>query len=277
MSNLYLEGNTINVPKWIEKLVAIVLIVSFVLFIVWYFGIPFDNHRIMKNADRYIEENYPELQDKVVYKDYNVHFSPALHNPDMAWWDGVWSVYYSSEDDEFLHFSLNFNRKGELIYDGYKESYMKGHTIYNYYSGTYSGYFSKIFTDIYEKDYLLLGFNPATALKHTRGNAFFEPEAYIDNSDEIPVLDITKEYTMEELANEYGTLQFWYGSDEPTKENLIQRCIEAREIISKYNIPCNKVRIGIDFSCFMAAIPAEEFMDSSAEELVGNNICNAYE
>ena len=85
-----------------------------------------------------------------------------------------------------------------------------------------------------------------------------------------PVLDLNKEYTMEELAAEYGIRLFNY-KDEQTSENLYTRCLEVREIIEKYDIPFSKICITLDRDNGLYNISREQLFSDDLMAFIEDN------
>lgn len=244
-------SNTENTRKnkalspWAVRVIFIIMAIGIVRIYVYLKGNPLTGMGLNKKADRYLHENYPEIAGQV-YRSRDAYFvkvfdfRPQSMKEDSEA-DGRWYIYYSSENDPFMHFNLCYSRNGELIYDGCKENYLKGGTIYEYYSDEYRSFIVDIHNEIYNNGMPKSGISVSSVVGGTSAEAYFADVHNAAHYSEYlgPVLDVKKEYTMEELASEYGHIDFNYdvSAEERTIENLYARRIEMRNIIDEYNIP----------------------------------------
>lgn len=199
---------------------------------------------------------------------------------DTSFLDGIWFVYYSDPNDEFLRFYLCYNRKGDLIFDSYEEYYLKGATIYEYYSNMYREYFVNIHDEIYDSSKCVTWTSATSIFSYTHGEAYFKDYSPIGNEPyNGPILDINKEYTMEDLANEYGCLQFIYKVDDEDKtaKDIYEKRLEIRNIIDEYNIPFKEINIAHDFSSCIFGLTREDLYSDSLEQIINDNYENLIE
>ena len=260
---------------------AVLICVSFL----YIKGNPFTKNKIDKIADSYVQQTYPEIWKKC-NRETDAYFinDILLFDPETEKYsldDGKWYVYYSSEEDSFLRFNLCFSRKGELVYDGCKEYYLLGGTIYEKLSDEYRSYVLGIHQDIYNNGMPKSGISLASLLNGTNAEAHFVNVHHRGHDSEYtgPELDITKKYPMEELAAEYGHIDFNYEveAEDRTMETLCELRTEMRDIIDNYNIPVKTVTVS--FRLFDGAynMPAEALYNDNLMETLEDYYINIYE
>lgn len=200
-------------------------------------GNPITKFKLDKESNKYIINNYPEISENVFQSSEGAYYLSPLSTKE----EGKWLVYYYGKESEILNFALVYNTQGKMIFDGYKEQYLKGATIITHFSDIYKDYFIDIHNEVYNNGM------PSVVGSKTNGHAYLE-HSVRNSYDEYtgPVLDMSRSYTMEELANEFGVIQFQYErlkDEEVTIEKFICLRNEAKEIVLKYNIPFKTVNI----------------------------------
>lgn len=243
--------------KILPVLIAISLIVAGYLY-VDFNGNPFDASKLNKQSDAYMQENYPEIWENV-HRSTNAYFVKA---PITQWdknyenyieYDGTWQVYYTDDNDPSVYMYLVYDRDCNLIYDSCSEKYLKGAMIFEKLVHEYNIFLSNIYTEEYNNG---VPQNTISMSNIIDGNFISGTFEYYNSSHiapyEGPVLDINRHYAMEELAKEYGMVYFRYndgisqmGGAEYSEavDNIYKHCLEARDIVKKYNIPFNKISI----------------------------------
>ncbi|MBQ8604835.1 MAG: hypothetical protein IJ410_08360 [Oscillospiraceae bacterium] len=286
-------GNTVNkteqkvLSPWIIKAVFAVMAIAIVGCYVYFKGNPLTGMSLNKKADRYLQENYPEIAGQFI-RTTDAYFVKDK----ISVWDsekqeysvvnGTWNIYYSKNSlpDAYIYFV--YDRSGNLVYDSCNERYLKGGMIYSRLSDEYNYYIENIFSEAYNNGLGQYAFNPDNLFENSYSSGWFENEMTTKQALGMwpasghteqytgPVLDINKEYTMEELAAEYGVLLFNY-KDEQTLENLYTRCMEVREIVKEYNIPFNKICITLNRDNGLYNISREELFSDNLMEFIENN------
>lgn len=265
-----------NKSKMILVITGIITVIILCALYICRNGNPFTANKIKKLTDIYMQQTYPQITD-----DFGKADGPYYLDGNYSVWDketeqyqlidGCWVVYYSNGAKQlynYVHFVYDKNLN--MIYDSCGDRYLTGGNIYHRLSEEYNVHIMQIFDKEYNSEnspYSLLN-NDVYSKNYARG--LFENSVNdsafpaVENSALTqyyrgPVLDINKEYPMEELAKEYGQLQFnfddgityWPGdgtspdnSDfQAAVDNLYKRCVEVREIIKKHNIPFKKITI----------------------------------
>ncbi len=287
MSNTENTRKDKTLSPWAVRIIFIIIAIGIVRIYVYLKGNPLTGMGLNKKADRYLNENYPEIagqftritdayfvKDKIsVWDSENQKYSVV---------NGTWNIYYAQELDITRHFYFVYDRSGNLVYDSCSERYLKGGMIYNRLSNKYDSYIDKIFNEVYNNGMSQYYYNPDDMFENSFASGLFEndqttkqalgmwPASGHTEQYTGPVLDLNKEYTMEELAAEYGVLLFNY-KDEQTRENLYNRCLEVREIIEKHDIPFNKVCVTLDRDNGLYNISREELFSDNLMEFIENN------
>ena len=237
-------------------------------------GNPLDASKIDKLADSYMQENYPDIWQNV-YKSANAYFVKS----DISYWDeesqqniiidGSWQVYYTDNNDEWSYMYLVYDRDCNLIYDGVADRYLKGAMIVEKLEQEYDTLIKNVFDEIYNNGMPTHTTSETSLLEQSGAQSWFKSEESIRNewgqgygTSHIspytgPVLDINKEYTMEELASEYGVVHFRFNDgvyyhpgdgtspdDEDYKlviNNLYIHCAEIRTRVLYDDIPFKEI------------------------------------
>lgn len=250
-------------------------------------GNPLTGMKLNKEADRYIQENYPQLSGQFIRTTdaYFIKDKISVWNSDKQEYsvaDGTWNIYYSksSTPDAYIYFV--YDRDGNLIYDSCKEKYLKGGMIYKKLSEEYNYYVEKIFNEVYNNSLPKVSFSYAAILEGSFASGWFENNQTIKQAAGMwpasghteqytgPILDINQVYTMEEMADEYGIVLFNY-NDEQNAENLYTRCLEVRDIITEYNIPLNKICITLDRDNGLYNIGREQLFSEDLMQYIKDN------
>lgn len=277
MGNLYLDGNQKKIfLKWEENAVAIIFTGLFIFGFLMNARNPFKIDDMNEKALLYIQQNYPQVREKVeIHGD--PYFTSALStDEDMPWWDGRWHIHLRCPSDDLLHFYIILDRKGDVVFDGYKDFYLPSGTVYEKFSWEYEIYFSRIFEKYYSDEdkgkFIITGFNNAQGVAGFGDGHYSQYDRF-----DIDGIDASNTYTMEQLAAQHGWLQFTFNDDEPTAENMVKRLEEARIIISKNSIPCKSVRIWLGKTATMQTDNIDEFMNSDPQQYVKENMVNIKE
>ena len=276
MSNLYLDGNIIKgLPRWLEKTIAVTVIALIPFLVVLFNGNPFDRSKIHKIAENYVAENYPEIAQEMprdTQSYYNSYFNSYFGTDTGQWWDGQWYVRFESPEKHWHYFTLLLNRKGDVIFDGYKEVYSKGATIMRYNSTLYSEYFHDIFKSMYKTKSASISMY--SLLSQTQAEAYLY-DSSINAWDKYdgPVLDPTVEYDFKELAKEYGHLSIFFHNDTKaaiTKADMTTRRNEIKLLIEENYVPFSTISIVINYKAAILDISRDEFLNSDTEYVVEN-------
>ena len=244
-------------------------------------GNPLIAKKLEKQTDVYIQQTYPQIRDKFYKKEGPFYLKVEKGENYCIWdeerkqyqfFDSCWVAYYFEKNTQNLYNYIYFvyDKDQNLIYDSCGDRYIKGGNIYQRLSEEYNVHIMKIFDKEYNNEdsiYSLSG-DKEYSKNYARGlfeNSFDDPVyPAIENSALTqyyngPVLDINKEYTMVELASEYGKIYFNFddginympGNGTPPDssqyqkvvDNLYKRCLEVRAIIEKYDIHFKKITI----------------------------------
>lgn len=245
--------------KLLPVAVAVSLLLAGILYIDMN-GNPFDAIKINKMADAYMQEQYPDIWQNV-YKSQKAYFVKS----DISYFDsetqqyvpvdGTWQVYYTVNDNHFDYMYLAYDRDCNLIYDSCGDRYLKGATIYEKLEQEYRNYIANVFNEVYNYGIPNRTISIQNILESDYATGTFENSTTtISHISEYtgPVLDVNKNYTMEELAKEYGTVLFRYKNGVTQMEgaeysdavdSIYNRCLEVRDIVEKYDIPFWKISI----------------------------------
>lgn len=276
-------------------IIAISLIAAGYMYIDMY-GNPLDASKINQQSDTYMQENYPELWSEM-YRSQDAYFIKAA----ISYWDnnaqqyvavdGTWQVYYTDNDDAFSYVYLVYDRDCNMIYDSCSDRYLKGATIYNKLEQEYENYIKDIFNEEYHNGVPGYSISAETITNESQAVAVF----MYNNTHNVshidpyigPVLDINKEYTMEELASEYGEIYFRFMDDiyympgdgtspdtskyNDVVDNLYKRCLETRDIVEKYNIPFKNISITHGISEGIFNIDHQQLFSDDLYQFIYNN------
>ena len=155
----------------------------------------------------------------------------------------------------FDYMYLAYDRDCNLIYDSCGDRYLKGATIYEKLEQEYRNYIANVFNEVYNYGIPNRTISIQNILESDYATGTFENSTTtISHISEYtgPVLDVNKNYTMEELAKEYGTVLFRYKNGVTQMEgaeysdavdSIYNRCLEVRDIVEKYDIPFWKISI----------------------------------
>jgi len=262
--------NTIS--PMVYKLTMMALVVFIVVVYVFFKGNPLDAMKLNKQTDRYLKEKYPEIREQV-YRSTDAYFIKNAGHDNNLLKDGAWYVYYSNDEDSFMHFNFVYSPDCEMIYDGCGDLYMNGGTIYRHFSDQYRNYIVEIHQDVYNNGMPKSGITISSVTGGDYAEAWFENGQHLTHSEkyEGPVLDINKKYTMEELANEYGVIHFRYNDDEKTPGQLYKRRLEVVTIVKEYNIPFNKAQIELGFFEGVFGLTKEELFSEDLKTIIEDN------
>lgn len=258
-------------------------------------GNPFDASKINKQADTYMQENYPDIWQNV-YKSTKAYFVKA----DISYWDeesrqnitadGTWQVYYTDNDNSWSYIYLVYDRDCNLIYDSCEDRYLKGATIVEKLEQEYETFVKTVFNDVYHYGIPRRSVSASTLRNESHADAWF----YYSNTYgshitpyEGPVLDINKQYTMEELAAQYGEVFFRFMDDitynmnqepeavkesyETAVDNLYKRCMEVRDIVKEYSIPFENISITHGFFEGLFNISYEQLFSDDLYQFIYDN------
>ncbi len=252
------------------KILSFIIVIAFIAAGYLYIdfnGNPLDAIKLNKQSDSYMQENYPDIWQNV-HRSQNAYFVKA----DINYWDdntqqyipvdGTWQVYYEDNNDHFSYMYLVYDRDCNLIYDSCSDRYLKGATIYAKLEQEYENYIKNIFNEEYRNGVPMHSISAETLASESQAEAvFMYHNTHISHIEPYarPVLDINKEYSMEELAKDYGNVYFRFNDGitynmnqdaEAVKksytiavDNLYKRCLEVRDIVKKYNIPFKDISI----------------------------------
>ncbi|MBE6865489.1 MAG: hypothetical protein E7492_00820 [Ruminococcaceae bacterium] len=252
------------------KILSFIIVIAFIAggyLYVDFNGNPLDAIKLNKHSDLYMQENYPDIWQNV-HRSQNAYFIKS----DISYWDnnkqqyipvdGTWQVYYEDNNDYFSYMYLVYDRNCNLIYDSCSDRYLKGAMIYAKLEQEYENYIKNIFNEEYRDGVPMHSISAETLAGESHAEAvFMYHNTHISHIEPYsgPVLDITREYTMEELAADYGEIYFRFMDDiyympgngtspDASKynnvvDNLYSRCLETRDIVEKYNIPFNNISI----------------------------------
>lgn len=287
MSNTENTRKNKTLSPWAVRVIFIIMAIGIVRIYVYLKGNPLTGMGLNKKADRYLNENYPEIAGEFIRTTdaYFVKDKISVWNSEKQEYsvvNGVWNVYYSknSVPDAYIYFV--YDRSGNLVYDSCKEKYLKGGMIYSKLADEYNYYIQNIFSEVYNNGLGQYSFNPDKLLENSFASGVFENDRTTKQSLGMwppsghteqytgPVLDLNKEYTMEELAAEYGIRLFNY-KDEQTSENLYTRCLEVRDIIEKYDIPFSKICITLDRDNGLYNISREQLFSDDLMAFIEDN------
>lgn len=190
----------------------------------------------------------------------------------------VFWASFSNPEDDMMHFQLMYDRNGNLIYDGYTDHYLKGGTIYMHLSSEYSTQVRKLFNDTFRNDSGATGVTISSIINSTSAAAYFENDSTGGWENYAgPVLDIEKEYTVQDLAAEYGCIEFHFAEDkEQTKENLYQRLLQSKELLAENEIPFSKFSITYKIGNGVYGITAQELFEGDLKQIVEERYVNYF-
>lgn len=234
----------ISNKRLIHILVAIPFILVIMFLLMFLYGNPISRYKVKIKCENYLQENYPELNNIELEHSYS-YSSNTIGTISLENMEHIFNFYCN--DKPLLYFNIKYNYHGDLIYDGYKNSYLKGETVYNYYSDKYSSYFSEIYKSKHKDDTNTFGLTTKSMFEGNNSSASFI-SIYEDSVYNGPKLDMNKEYDMLELADEYGILFFKFANEEENSvEDLYQKRCIVKENLSEFDIPFKYITITYDF------------------------------
>ena len=260
--------------------VIIGVVAVIVISAAWYIyekGNPFDAGKLNRQTEMYLQESYPDL-----YNDFERTTDAYFAKRDTGYYDsetqayipmdGSWQVYYTKKDEPETHIYFIYDRSGKMVYDSCADRYLKGGHIYERLSREYNNYIVDLYHHMYENTVQHTDYEN-NMLGSSGGQAWFKDDAYSPvpwNTMYVPArilhykgpeLDLNRQYTMEELAAEYGVIHFRYNdgisimakhNQQQSKEdyladykaaidNLYKRCLEIRDAIKEHNVPFKEI------------------------------------
>lgn len=269
-----------------------------VVFALWYFyekGNPLDANKLNKESDLYLQQTYPDLRD-----DFERTTDAYFVRADISYLDkttqtyipidGSWQVYYSRKGKPETYIYFVYDRDKNMIYDSCGDRYLKGGLIYERLEQEYSNYIKNIFNEEYNNGIPRNSISLDTVINESHADAvFMYHSSHISHIEPYtgPVLDITQEYTMEELAKEYGQVYFRFNDGisynmnqdaEAVKEsyktavdNLYNRCNEVKEIVKEYDIPFKDISITHGFFEGLFNITYEQLFSDDLYQFIYDN------
>ena len=258
-------------------------------------GNPLDASKINKQSDAYLQENYPDVWE-TVHRSTDAYFIKS----DVEQWDeatnsyktlgGTWQVYYTDNNDPSYHLYLVYDRACNLIYDGCSDRYLKGAPLFEKLEQEYETFVKTIFNDVYHYGIPRRSISVSTLMNESHVDAWF----YADNRHishiapyEGPVLDINKQYTMEDIAAEYGEVYFRFMDDvtynmnqdidavkesyQKAVDNLYKRCMEVKDIVKEYNIPFKNISITHGYFEGLFNISREQLFSDELYQFIYDN------
>ena len=294
-----------NNPKTILIITIIVTVVILSGLYIYRNGNPFTAKKIEKLTDVYIQQTYPQIRNNFGSADGPFHLEGKYpipiwneENQQYQFFDSCWVTYYYEKNtlDFYNYIYFVYDNELNLIYDSCGDRYMTGGNIYQRLSEKYNVHIMQIFDKEYNSEdspYSLLNNGVSNYARGLFENSFSDPAfPAVENSALTqyyrgPILDINKEYTMEELASEYGKLYFNFDDDitfwpgdgtspddsdfQTAVDNLYKRCVEVKEIIQKHNIPFKKITITHQGNEGLININYEQLFTEDLYQFVYNN------
>ncbi len=271
------------------------MIVVFALWYVYEKGNPLDANKLNKESDLYLQQTYPDLRD-----DFERTTDAYFVRADISYLDkttqtyipidGSWQVYYSRKGKPETYIYFVYDRDKNMIYDSCGDRYLKGGLIYERLEQEYSSYIKNIFNEEYNNGIPRNSISLDTIINESHADAvFMYHSSHISHIEPYtgPVLDITQEYTMEELAKEYGQVYFRFNDGisynmnqdaEAVKEsyktavdNLYNRCNEVKEIVKEYDIPFKDISITHGFFEGLFNITYEQLFSDDLYQFIYDN------
>lgn len=229
---------------------------------VLYNGDPFTRMRLNKESVEYVQENYPGIAEKVkpTSEVYTAH-----HNMKPLFFANFCHV-----DNRYIRFSLVYDRYGNLIRDDFKNAVGISSSIYQNLSGRYTQMVKNRFNDTFRDGTGAAGLSVDDIMKSNRGEAYFEHSNYvIEEGYKGPYLDINEEYSVNDMASQYGYIYFYFAEDEQqTAENLYNRRLQARDMLKEKNISFKSFTICYDISIGVYDLTYDELYSGNLEEIM---------
>lgn len=202
-----------KIIKIISVIVAIILLIGMIFFADAFVGNPISKYLVDKNSNKYIEENYAELD-----LDKEIGYSFKTTN---------YFVYLKSKTIKDLYFTLSYNKLGKLKYDGYENRIVKGWNIITRLDEDYREKTDKTFDKL--KNTPLFATNKSI-------NTF----SYLFSKGDIPGIDggidgssleLDKEYDVKEIGKIGGIIKVYVSFSDG--DESYERGAEALKIIKK--------------------------------------------
>ncbi|MBR5521241.1 MAG: hypothetical protein IKU54_04515 [Oscillospiraceae bacterium] len=287
MSDTKIKHEDTQLSPLALKIIFAVMAVAIIMIYVYLKGNPLVGMRLNKESDQYFQNHYSEI-----YSQFSRSANAYFIKDDISIWhtekqeyilaEGTWIVTYEKNDNSDTYINFVYSRDGEMIYDSCGEKYLNGGTIYEKLSSQYNIYIEKIYTDVYSYGLPNTEFSYSAILESDFASGYFENT--ITNKQALgmwpvttafdqytgPVLDINKEYRMEDLAKQYGVVVFNF-EDEKNVYNLYTRCLEVREIIEEFDLPFNKICITLGRDNGLYNITREDLFCEDLMEFIKNN------
>ncbi len=255
--------NMENKKTGLKSIILLILFGAGIIFaMVMSQGNPLTKIKLKKESYRYISANYPDIAPKVTLQKNGVYY--------ISTQDGYqWFVYYENPDDIYMYFCMIYNKDKELIFDGCAENYLKGGTISERLSTEYEGMIGKIHTEEYFNGMPYGSISLSSLMSKPHMDAYLESAPPAPNEGYSgPVFDVTKEYTVDELAKDYGKIAFYYPEDEKTNRQLYQRRLEVRNIAEKYNMPFKTITIAFTMLNGAYDLTYEDLFSDNLEQII---------
>lgn len=199
-----------------KKLIYAVLLVLLIGIIAWFYtglnGNPISKIKAEKDMKSYLAETYPGKDFELGEVNYSMSF-------------GAYMARVTSKSDSSISFRLNWRSKSKVFYDEYENKYSKDEVLSKKFAGQITENLNSILKD------KITGFKGVDSEVDIKKGAYNSSENFRNNMLE----KITVWVDM-------------YGEKIP-REEFVDRCIKARELISKegYNIETYSFHYGTGF------------------------------
>lgn len=194
----------------IKKMLAGLIILIFIWFILsfvnGFMGNPISKLIVNQAAQKYVEQNYPDL---------NLELDKAIYN----FKDDKYYVAVKSKTSIDTHFSIGFTGMGKQISDNYKSVVLEK---FNTWERLNESYCQLLDTSV-ENDFP------------------YESEIFfgeiLDKSQNFAELELDKEYDIQEIAREKGHIVLYITSNTLNEDNLTKTLFEVKTLFDQKQIP----------------------------------------
>lgn len=230
--------------KIIAGIVAFALIGGILIFANAFVGNPISKLIINNKAKQYVAANYKDM-DLVIEK------------PSYNFKTGSYYVSVKSNSSIDTHFYIDYSAFGQFGYDSYDDDVLGRQNTYYRIEDEYRKKFDNIMDNSSLKDKLDISY---ATIKTSEKDSY--QEQFIENYGiEIKDLELDKEYDVNEIGKDSGTIVLYINEDEVSIDKVVEELLEIKEILDKEG-----------FKFYTIDFCLREFIRNDEEKKIGDEI-----
>lgn len=201
---------------------------------------PFSRRKAQQALDNYIASEYTTELDIFQKQDSLATISEGglLGNKIVAY-----SYYFTQPEKGWGGFTISADTDGNIVYDGYKQWYLTGGTVYQRFNDEYTGSTYNL-----QKQLYALGIENEifSMLDELELSAYIEHNETYDGYGPVmvyPVLDPNEEYDVNRLAKEYGHISVYLKTATDGTEDYLKYAQFIRDWLVTTDTAYNEITI----------------------------------